>query len=107
MYPDIKARIKLNESRKGPVYSGYRPAHKIKNNYLTTGQHQYIGTDKLMPGEETLGTITVISPEHYPQTLTVGQRIEFSEGRTIVGEALVIDIYNELLKKNSSNQAKN
>ncbi len=41
---------------KDKCLSGYRLAHLI-NNYLTTGIHTYIGTDRLRKGESTEGYI--------------------------------------------------
>jgi len=43
------------------VYEGYRPAHLIKEDYLTTGVHHYYKNDA---DNEIKGTITFISPEY-------------------------------------------
>lgn len=38
LYPaDVKAIIRLNGLRQTPAADGYRPAHRIKPDYLTTG----------------------------------------------------------------------
>ncbi|MBQ7776714.1 MAG: hypothetical protein IJ379_12415 [Lachnospiraceae bacterium] len=97
--PDIKAKITLlgRES----MYSGYRPAHKIKlerGDYLTTGLQQYIGTDILNRNETVEGYITFISPEAYPHTIKIGMIIPFYEGSKLTGKAEVLEIYNEILK---------
>lgn len=94
--PDIKARITL--TGRDFVASGYRPAHSI-NGYLTTGLHTYHGCELLERGQTVDGTITFITPEAYPNSITVGMRIVFQEGSRITGFAEVIDIYNESLKQ--------
>lgn len=92
---DIKAKIVL--TGREMVKSGYRPAHLI-GNYYTTGLHQYIGTDTLNNGETVEGYITFISPEYYPNSLAIGDRLEFYEGSKLVGSIQIIEIYNEVLK---------
>ena len=79
------------------MYNGYRPAHLI-NDYLTTGIHEYFNVDILKSGETAEGTITFLSPEHYPHSLKVGMRLAFQEGAKIAGYAEILEIYNEFLK---------
>lgn len=92
---DIKAQITV--TNKDKCFSGYRPAHLI-NNYLTTGIHTYIGTDCLRKGESTEGYIKFISPEYYPHTMKVGDKIVFQEGANVVGYIEILEILNDLLK---------
>lgn len=94
--PDIKANITL--MRETFVTSGYRPAHLI-GEYLTTGLHEYLGTERLNKGETKEGLITFISPEAYPHSLSVGMRLYFQEGSQTTGYADILEIYNELLIK--------
>lgn len=94
--PDVKALITL--TRKNPVKSGYRPAHKI-GEYMTTGIQQYFNTDELKCGETVEGTISFITPEYYPHSLEVGMRLVFQEGERITGYADIVEIYNELLAR--------
>jgi translation elongation factor EF-Tu-like GTPase len=102
---DIEAKIILLKSdgnRQGkhkPVYSGYRPAHLIRDDYLTTGEHYYYGDVILEPGETVRGTITFITPEAYPRTIWIGKIIRIQEASKIVGYAVVTKIFNELLRK--------
>ena len=91
---DIKAKITITD--KDECFSGYRPAHLI-NNYLTTGLHTYIGTYKLKKGQSTEGYITFISPEYYPHTLSIGDKISFQDGSRTVGFIEVLEIYNDQL----------
>lgn len=97
-HPDVKAIIHLNQVRRSPAVNGYRPTHRVKPDYLTTGVHQYIGTDTLSPGCSCEGTITFITPEAYPHCLQVGQIIDIQEGARIVGTAEITEIYNKLLE---------
>jgi translation elongation factor EF-Tu-like GTPase len=101
--PDIEALItffKTDEGGRGvPCYSGYRPAHLVKDDYLTTGVHQYYGKEKVLPGESVIGTITFISPEAYSNCLWEGKIIDIQEeGSKIIGYAKVTRIFNEILR---------
>jgi len=87
--------------RQGPVFSGYRPAHLVKDDYLTTGQHEYIDKEKVEPGETAKAEIFLISPEVYPHCLWVGKELALHEGAHLVGYAKVTKIMNKLLEKNS------
>lgn len=39
--PDVEVIFEFNGRRKNPVVDGYRPAHLVVDNYLTTGIHHY------------------------------------------------------------------
>lgn len=95
--PDVEVIFEFVEDRK--LFEGYRPAHLIGENYLTTGIHSYYnledGYDK-----ELKGTITFISPEAYPASLRVGEKIPIYEGRVKVGYATITNIFNSILSKN-------
>lgn len=45
------------------------------------------------------GTFTFLLPEHYTHSLHVGQKIQISEGERVVGYAIVLKIFNPLLKR--------
>jgi hypothetical protein len=92
---DIKALITITNEE--CVYSGYRPAHLI-GGILTTGVHEYIDADCIYNGESKEGFITFVSPEAYPHTIKVGDKISFQDGATIVGYAEVLDVINCVLK---------
>ncbi|KUP23368.1 hypothetical protein [Paenibacillus sp. DMB5] len=103
--PHIAAKITLLKSdgkgsgRDRPARSGYRPAHLMKDDYLTTGIHKYYGDVLVQPGDSVMGTITFITPEYYPQTLWIGRILTIQEGSRIVGYAEVTQIYNKVLVK--------
>ena len=101
--PDVEAEITLFPTeaggRQGPAFSGYRPGHKVRDDYITTGTQHFIERDELAPGETALGTITFITPEVYPHCLWVGQEIDIQEGSRVIGLARITKIYNPILTK--------
>jgi len=100
--PDVEAEITLlptiEGGRETAARSGYRPAHKVREDYLTSGMHQYIGCDAVLPGQTVRGTITFITPEAYPHCLWVGRVIDIQEGSRVVGRARITKIMNVLLE---------
>lgn len=97
--PDVEATFEFTESKKENIYEGYRPAHLICEDCLTTGIHSYYnwgaGFEK-----ELRGTITFLSPKEYPASLWVGKKIQMYEGKNMVGYATITDIFNSILCKN-------
>lgn len=92
--PDIEAVFEFTKLRK--VYEGYRPAHLVREDYLTTGVHNYYDTGK-EANDKLMGTITFISPEKYPGCMWIGKKIKMYEGRNLVGYATVTKVFNPLL----------
>jgi elongation factor Tu len=101
--PDVEAEITflstIEGGRRFPVYSGYRPAHRVLPDYLTTGTHQYISRTQVLPGETVTALITFISPEHYPHCLSVDQVIDVQEGGRLVGRARILRVLNAELQR--------
>lgn len=97
--PDVEAIICFNGTRKGPVFNGYRPGHRVTDDYTTTGLHHYIDVDKVNPNESAKATITFITPEYYPHCLWVGKMIDICEGGRVVGTAEITKIFNSVLEK--------
>ena len=85
--PDVEVIFEFNGTRKSPANDGYRPAHLITDNYLTTGIHHYYGVESVPPNGTVKGTITFLSPES----------ISIQEGAHVVGYATITNIYNPLL----------
>jgi len=102
--PDVEAEITLlaEGGRQTAALSGYRPAHKVRDDYLTTGEHHYIGCDEVLPGQTVRGTITFITPEVYPHCLWVGRVIDIHEGSRVVGRARITRIMNALLETDAA-----
>ena len=96
--PDIEAVFYFVGDRKDIVYEGYRPAHLLSEGCLTTGVHNYYDLENRF-GDTIKGTITFISPEHYPACLSVDQQIEMYEGKILVGYATITKIFNPILEK--------
>jgi translation elongation factor EF-Tu-like GTPase len=101
--PDVEAEITLlstaDGGRKTPAVSGYRPGHKVREDYITSGTHHYVGRDELSPGETTPGLIAFITPEAYPGCLWVGKVIDIQEGSRVIGFARITKILNSTLRK--------
>jgi len=102
--PDIEAEVTFLKTEEGgrsiPAFSGYRPNHLVKDDYLTSGTHEYIEKEEVQPGEMANARITSITPEYYPHCLWIGKVINIQEGGHLVGHAKITLIMNELLVKN-------
>ena len=99
MSPDVEVEFYFVKEKIVTLYEGYRPAHKIADNVLTTGVHHYYEDNAYLKG-----TITFISPEDYPKSLWIGKMIEMYEGGTFVGNAKIIKIFNQMLKNEYCNK---
>lgn len=100
--PDVKVVFEFNGTRKHHCYDGYRPAHLVKDDYLTSGEHHYYDTDSVPPDGTAKGTITFITPEAYPGCLWNGKRISIQEGAKIIGYATITHIFNPALKSDAT-----
>lgn len=98
--PDVEVLFEFIGYRKDNIYEGYRPAHLVKEDYLTTGVHHYYR--KKVSDSGMIGTITFISPYNYPACLWVGKKIEMYEGRNLIGYATIIKIFNTSLQKDDA-----
>jgi translation elongation factor EF-Tu-like GTPase len=99
---DIEAEFCLlptaQGGRKTPAFSGYRPQHKIHENYQTSGQHEYLtATNQITPGETVLTKIWFVTPDVYPYSIWVGREIEVFEGSHMVGTLTVTRVVNAIL----------
>lgn len=101
--PDVEVLFEFNGTRKTPAADGYRPAHLVTENYLTTGIHHYYEVDSVLPNGTAKGTITFLSPEAYPYCLWIGKKVNIQEGERIVGYATIVDIYNSILENKEMN----
>ncbi len=96
--PDVEVIFTFNGAKKHPVKSGYRPAHLIRDGYLTTGLHRYEDVDMVLPDGTAKGTITFLTPSAYPHSLWVGKEIPIQEGERVVGHATIMKILNTILE---------
>ena len=97
--PDVEVAFRFNGMRRTSVRDGYRPAHRVLEDYLTTGLHRYFDVDEVAPDGEACGTITFITPECYPNSMWEGRVIDIQEGERVVGTATVKRILNPILKR--------
>jgi elongation factor Tu len=103
---DIEGKFHLfdtNQSgRKTPVLSGYRPIHRLYDNYLSSGQHEYPDVQSVAPGEMAKVRIWFVTPEVYPGCLWIGREIDVMESpQQVVGKLTVTRIFNEILSGNA------
>ena len=96
---DIEVIIKNNRPSKDNLYTGYRPAFKVKEDYLTTGLIRLIDCDEVRYGKETIAEVWFVAPEHYPHCLEVGQTIHFQDGAKVQGFVTITKINNKILEK--------
>lgn len=96
---DVEVIIKNNRPSKSDICSCYRPAFKVKDDYLTSGIIRLIDCEVLAYGKKSSAEIWFITPELYPNCLEVGQTIQFQEGKIVHGFATITKINNKVLEK--------
>lgn len=101
---DLEVIFAFNGTRKKPMYDGYRPAHKLMEDCLTTGTHHYYDTECVYPNGNARGTISFICPEHYPACCWVGKRISIQEGGRVIGFATIVKVLNPILLLNENSE---
>lgn len=100
---DIKATLKNVGVRKTPIYSGMRPAIRVKQDYLTTGILLCDGTVEYEEEKEV--SITFISPKYYANSLWVGKQMKAYDGATLIAYITVTEIINPILDKDAEKWA--
>lgn len=94
---DIKVEVR-NLRKSGKFFSsGYRPAFQVNENYVSTGEIELIGRDLLNCGESAEAYVRFLTPNIYPNSMWEGKKLLFMEGNEITGEAIIEEIYNEIL----------
>lgn len=95
----IKARIRLNDPRKVPFYSGFMPCFEFfpeNPDSKIGGLITLLDRDKFFPGDEASVEITYGFREFLGNELYVGKKFTFSEGTsTPIGEGSVEKILEE------------
>jgi hypothetical protein len=99
---DIEGEFSLystsQSGRKTAVFSGYRPIHKLYDNYLSSGQHEYPDVGQVAPGKTARVFAWLITPEVYPGSLWIGRELDVMEGPNhVVGKLKVTRILNNVL----------
>ncbi len=101
---DVEVIIKNKKPSKRNIYNGYRPAFKVKDDYLTTGIIKLIDVDELPYDNESKAEIWFLTPEIYTHCLKVGQVIQFQEGKDIHGFVTITKIKNKILEIKCQNK---
>ena len=100
--PDVLAAVTflptLEGGRHNPARSGYRPVHRVRDDYLTTGIHHYTEVECVNPGQTARAEISFVTPKAYPYCLWVGKIVTIQEGARVVGHAEILAVYNPVLK---------
>ena len=86
--------------RKTYAKSGYRP-HIVFNfdDYKTSGQQNYIGTEYAFPGDIINAEITLLSSEYFKGKLKEDKEFKFYEGSNLIGTGKILKIVNKELIK--------
>jgi translation elongation factor EF-Tu-like GTPase len=99
---DIEGHFHLFDTaqsgKQTPVLSGYIPVHKLYDNYLSSGKHEYPDVHCVAPGETAKVRVCLITPEVCAGCLWIGREIDVMEGvEKVVGKLTVTRIFNEIL----------
>lgn len=97
--PDLEGVfLLLAEGRTTPANSGYRPQHKLYDNYFTSGMHHYLDAEEVAPGGSARVAVWFITPEVYPHSVWRGREIAVHEGERLVGTLKVTKVMNPILR---------
>jgi translation elongation factor EF-Tu-like GTPase len=100
---DFEAEVTLLSTEAGgrqdSLKSGCRPRHALSENWVTTGEHDFIGVSEIKPGETVKANIRILSP--LANSLWVGREILIKESLKTIGHAKITKIYNEIFLKDS------
>ncbi|MBN8703797.1 MAG: hypothetical protein J0M08_12085 [Bacteroidetes bacterium] len=91
----IKARIRLYSSDKGrktPFTDGYRPLFNFVEEMKASGQITLLDRKEFYPNDEAEVEIRFVSKEYLGDDIKVGKKFVFGEGRSNLGEGVVIEI---------------
>jgi len=103
--PDVEALVTYlsteDGGRKSAMYEGFSPNHLVRDDYLTSGRHEFLDKDVVYPGDTVRVNVWFITPGVYPNTLWVGREISVQEAGHVIGTAGITKIYNKVLEKSS------
>jgi hypothetical protein len=99
--PDAIVLFELTSStydgKRKTVVRGYRPAYKIRPDYITSTHHEFLDRETVSTDEAAHAEVWFLSPEAYPKSLWVGRSLEVVEGSRVIGSAQVLEILNKNL----------
>ena len=86
--------------RKRYASSGYRPHIEFENypEYLTSGNQNYIGKDRVEPGEMVKAEIAILGTKYFTKRLYDNMKFKFCEGSRTIGFGRIVEIKNLNLK---------
>ncbi len=92
---DIEVEIeflrKEQKGRENPAFSGYRPQFFYNGNDWDS-VHEYIGTEKVAPGEKVNAYLAFLSPEEHEGKVYPSMPFLVREGNRVVGFGTVLKI---------------
>jgi translation elongation factor EF-Tu-like GTPase len=95
----LKYRTAEEGGRKTAAHSGYRPDIKFPfDKMLTCGFQNFIGQEKVFPGESVKAEIKITATEYFKGQLFENLEFEFREGSKIIGTGKILEIVNPILK---------
>jgi hypothetical protein len=80
------------------VGSGYRPLYDVRPDYWSSAHHEFINTDRVTTGEQSLAEVWLLSPEAYPQTFWIVRQLNVAGGSRVIGTVEVLQILNPSLR---------
>jgi elongation factor Tu len=83
------------------ITSGYMPNVAIRDGYLTSAKIELLDASELAPGGECRANVWFITPEVYPNTLWPDRVLIVSEATHVVGDAIVLAVFNSVLLRNN------
>lgn len=97
----VEGKFQLFDSAAGgqvaSVESGFRPRHRVYQNYLAIARHEYPDVEQLSPGASARVHAWFVKPEIYPQSLWEGRTIEVLEGDRLIGLLTITKVLNPVL----------
>ncbi|MCZ8197004.1 MAG: hypothetical protein O9267_05320 [Flavobacterium sp.] len=100
---ELKYLATEQNGRKTFAKSGYRP--QIKFNFSeqqTSGIQTFIDKEIVMPGENVLAKIKILSPNFFANLLKEEMNFEFNEGSKLIGTGKIKYIINDKLEYKAS-----
>jgi hypothetical protein len=98
---DLEGVFSLATDAGRPVQSGFRPNHRVHENYETSGEHEYVGVTQVQPGESAQVRAWLITPHVYPRSLWPGRVLVVSVGSRRIGTLTVVSVLNPILRGSS------
>jgi translation elongation factor EF-Tu-like GTPase len=97
--PDCVAELVLaaRGGKPSAAWSGYRPHVAVHENYQTTAVLEFVGVERVVPGEAAFARVWLLTPEVYPGCLWPGRSLAVFEGARSVGVLVIREVQNPVL----------